>query len=77
VAVYPQRLSRLLLITPGLITVDHDEADAPLDARLAERSGEQYRAWEHHTGVSARGRPPPSLAAPPSHRQQAARSGFR
>ena len=38
-ASYPQRLSRLLLITPGLITVDHVEDDS-LDARLAERSGE-------------------------------------
>jgi pimeloyl-ACP methyl ester carboxylesterase len=42
-AVYPQRLSRLLLITPGLITVDHDEDD-PLEARLAERSGEPWYA---------------------------------
>jgi pimeloyl-ACP methyl ester carboxylesterase len=39
-SVYPQRLSRLLLITPGLITVDHDEADAA----LAERSGEPWYA---------------------------------
>ncbi|HTR95201.1 MAG TPA: alpha/beta hydrolase [Trebonia sp.] len=43
-AVYPQRLSRLLLITPGLITVDHDEADAALGTRLAERSGEPWYA---------------------------------
>jgi pimeloyl-ACP methyl ester carboxylesterase len=42
-ASYPQRLSRLLLITPGLITVDHDEDD-PLDASLAERSGEPWYA---------------------------------
>ena len=43
-AAYPQRLSRLLLITPGLITVDHDEAGAALDAALAERSGEPWYA---------------------------------
>jgi pimeloyl-ACP methyl ester carboxylesterase len=42
-AVHPQRLSRLLLITPGLITVDHDEDDS-LEARLAERSGEPWYA---------------------------------
>ena len=42
-ASYPQRLSRLLLITPGLLTVDHDEDDS-LDARLAERSGEPWYA---------------------------------
>jgi len=42
-AVYPQRLSRLLLITPGLITVDGDEDDA-LEARLAQRSGEPWYA---------------------------------
>jgi pimeloyl-ACP methyl ester carboxylesterase len=41
-AVYPQRLSRLLLITPGLITVDRDESDAALDAALASRSGEPW-----------------------------------
>lgn len=43
-AVHPQRLSRLLLITPGLITVDHDEDDAALYAALAERSGEPWYA---------------------------------
>jgi pimeloyl-ACP methyl ester carboxylesterase len=43
-AVYPQRLARLLLITPGLITVDHDDSDAALDAALAERSGEPWYA---------------------------------
>lgn len=43
-AVHPQRLSRLLLITPGLITVDHDDSDAALDAALAERSGEPWYA---------------------------------
>lgn len=41
-ATYPQRLSRLLLITPGLITVDGDEDDAALDAALARRSGEPW-----------------------------------
>jgi pimeloyl-ACP methyl ester carboxylesterase len=43
-AVHPQRLSRLLLITPGLITVDRDEDDAALDAALASRSGEPWYA---------------------------------
>jgi proline iminopeptidase len=43
-ALYPQRLSRLLLITPGLITVDHDDTGAALDAALAERSGEPWYA---------------------------------
>lgn len=43
-AVHPQRLSRLLLIAPGLITVDRDDSDAALDAALAERSGEPWYA---------------------------------
>jgi pimeloyl-ACP methyl ester carboxylesterase len=43
-AAYPQRLSRLLLVAPGLITVDHDEDDAALDAALARRSGEPWYA---------------------------------
>jgi pimeloyl-ACP methyl ester carboxylesterase len=43
-AVYPHRLSRLLMITPGLITVDHDEDDTALDAALAARSGEPWYA---------------------------------
>jgi pimeloyl-ACP methyl ester carboxylesterase len=43
-AAYPQRLSRLLLITPGLITVDHDEDGTALDAALAQRSGEPWYA---------------------------------
>lgn len=42
-AVYPQRLSRLLLITPGLITVDGDDETA-LEAALAQRSGEPWYA---------------------------------
>jgi pimeloyl-ACP methyl ester carboxylesterase len=41
-AVHPQRLSRLLLITPGLITVDRDEDDAALDAALARRADEPW-----------------------------------
>lgn len=43
-AAYPQRLSRLLLITPGLITIDGDEDDSALDAALASRSGEPWYA---------------------------------
>ncbi len=43
-AACPQRLSRLLLVTPGLITVDRDEDEAALDAALARRSGEPWYA---------------------------------